>query len=128
MARSKRINLACSPAEADLFRAQAAKQGVRTSVWLRDCALAVLGHPTSKDAATVKPGAVFGRLTVESTEPMARPRARAGRFAVCRCSCGDVARVSPASLRSGKTKSCGCLRSEASRERMMALDRTAKTG
>jgi hypothetical protein len=56
-----------------------------------------------------KPGEVFGRLTVT---------ARGGKNAynlwewVCRCKCGREVIVSGNALRSGKTKSCGCLQKD----------------
>ena len=40
---------------------------------------------------------------------------------VCECECGATTIVSAASLRSGQTKSCGCLRRETSRAHAKAL-------
>lgn len=60
-------------------------------------------------------GRVFGRLTVlaraGSTETL--PRRPLWR---CRCACGAEAVVMAASLREGRTRSCGCLRAELARE------------
>jgi hypothetical protein len=54
----------------------------------------------------------FGRLL--ATEQCEKIN---GRLAwSCRCDCGAVLRVSSNSLRTGKTRSCGCLRVEAARE------------
>lgn len=69
-----------------------------------------------KDAIGIK----FGRLTVQERIPSPdnivdrRPRYR------CLCDCGKLTEVTGRSLRSGKTKSCGCL----SRERVSMLCRT----
>lgn len=47
----------------------------------------------------------FGRLT-----PIEKDRMKDGRPALkCLCECGSIAVVATANLRSGKTKSCGCL-------------------
>lgn len=57
-------------------------------------------------------GQRFGRLL--AVEQCAKIN---GRLAWrCRCDCGDEARVSSNSLRTGKTRSCGCVRQEQSRE------------
>lgn len=52
-------------------------------------------------------GEKFGRLTAESYR-------REGRRTLwkCRCECGQKTEVTLGGLTSGKTKSCGCLRSE----------------
>jgi len=51
-------------------------------------------------------GQVFGRLT--ALEPTKK---RNNNFVVwrCQCECGNIAEVSASRLRSGNTKSCGCL-------------------
>ncbi len=55
-------------------------------------------------------GQVFSRLTVlEQAETLYRN----ARWK-CRCSCGEIVIVDGGSLRSGATKSCGCLRREVS--------------
>jgi hypothetical protein len=55
-------------------------------------------------------GQRFGRLAV-----IADSGERRGSFVVweCRCDCGATVRVSTGNLRSGNTRSCGCLRREA---------------
>lgn len=54
-------------------------------------------------------GQRFGRLTVQRIAE----RDAAGRATwLCYCDCGDTATVAAYSLRSGRTKSCGCLRRE----------------
>jgi hypothetical protein len=59
-------------------------------------------------------GQKFGRLT--AIEPKASvkkdKRGRRRRFWVCVCECGSVVEVLVHPLRSGATKSCGCLRRE----------------
>ena len=54
-------------------------------------------------------GQRFGRLTVlEKDAPSKTGHARW----ICRCDCGNQKSIASAKLRSGNTKSCGCLRSE----------------
>jgi len=65
-------------------------------------------------------GARFGRLTVLHRAPR-QPDGRA-RW-VCRCVCGRESTVDGKSLRSGNTKSCGCLSADKARERMSSLNR-----
>ncbi len=50
-------------------------------------------------------GRVFGRLTV--TAPAARRNGR--QYVEARCSCGNTKTVGVSRLRTGDTKSCGCL-------------------
>ena len=58
-------------------------------------------------------GEKYGRLTViEETEPHFTVGGNKKRMFVCLCSCGNTTIVSLDSLRSGNTKSCGCLRKE----------------
>lgn len=52
-------------------------------------------------------GARIGRLLVLS--PAAFPRGEPARW-LCRCDCGNTSIVAGVDLRSGSTKSCGCLR------------------
>lgn len=59
-------------------------------------------------------GQKFGRWTVIKLSKMLN--ARGGPLWLCRCDCGTKSRVEPQSLRSGGTKSCGCLRAEKARE------------
>ena len=65
-------------------------------------------------------GTRFGRLTVLHRAPR-QPDGRA-RW-VCRCVCGRESVVDGKSLRSGNTKSCGCLSADKARERMSSLNR-----
>jgi hypothetical protein len=58
---------------------------------------------------TVFPGDTFGRLTVIRQDGTKREKERAY---LCRCECGETTTVAGYSLRSGNTKSCGCLRLE----------------
>lgn len=66
----------------------------------------------------IKPGDRFGMLTVVSRAANAPCNHR--RY-VCRCECGNEVVVLDGSLRTGKTRSCGCLR----RERMRAAAKAA---
>ena len=54
-------------------------------------------------------GQRFGRLTVDSA---AHTDSRQEQFWLCRCDCGRETVVSGYKLRSGHTKSCGCLQKE----------------
>ena len=57
--------------------------------------------------ADVPPGTVFGRLTVLGEAPrMGADRVRA---MLCQCECGKQKAVRLGALRSGNTKSCGCV-------------------
>lgn len=53
-------------------------------------------------------GLKFGRLTIVRE---AKPDGYKRKF-LCKCDCGNTLMVNLSSLRSGNTKSCGCLRSE----------------
>jgi len=59
----------------------------------------------------------YGRLTPVRVIPDAFEHNLGGRTAgvLCRCDCGEHRVVRPSDLRSGNTRSCGCLR----RERML---------
>lgn len=63
----------------------------------------------------VKPGTRFGRLSV--VREVGRNKWR-DRLVECRCDCGNTVVVALGKLKSGRTRSCGCLRSEASAERL----------
>ena len=62
-------------------------------------------------------GMKFGRLTVTSTL-----KKNAKNYLVCSCDCGGTAITLLCRLKSGETKSCGCLRKE------KAIDRLTKHG
>lgn len=55
-------------------------------------------------------GQTFGRLTVVGFDHTKNPRL--GAWWRCSCSCGETASVKGTSLRSGRTRSCGCLKKE----------------
>ncbi len=59
-------------------------------------------------------GQVFGRLTVMCQAESKRSETNKGNHARwrCRCECGSTVVVDVGNLRSGRTKSCGCLRRE----------------
>ena len=59
----------------------------------------------------------FGRLVVQYRTP--------GNKAWCLCDCGKHIEVSVSNLRSGGTRSCGCLRRQTSEERMRIWNETA---
>jgi hypothetical protein len=61
-------------------------------------------------------GYTVGRLTVLDEEPI-RHITSGGNTIIkwkCRCACGNIIEISTASLKQGKTKSCGCLGAERS--------------
>lgn len=58
-------------------------------------------------------GRSFGRLTVSFVSIDARGRS----VLVCLCSCGKTTQSAPKDLRSGRKKSCGCLKNDLSAER-----------
>ena len=66
-------------------------------------------------------GRRFGRLTVIEEAPQAKP----GKTRwLCKCECGKEKIVAGRELRTGDTKSCGCLKSELVAKRMSELLKT----
>ena len=61
----------------------------------------------------IKPTQRFGRWTVIKRGPSARHKTSIRARWFCRCKCGQKGLISASHLRSGKTQSCGCFRSEA---------------
>ncbi len=59
-------------------------------------------------------GQTYGRLT--ALQHVASDRTEKSAIWSCSCSCGTVVMVPSSRLRSGKTRSCGCLRSDTARE------------
>ena len=59
-------------------------------------------------------GQTFGRLTVDEYAG----RLNQKRYYFCDCKCGAFVLVLGADLKNGKTKSCGCLRREVTRQTM----------
>jgi len=57
-------------------------------------------------------GKVFGRLTVLRFDRVKRVGTRRDSYYVCRCECGKTCSVACVLLRSGGTRSCGCLQRE----------------
>ena len=65
-------------------------------------------------------GVTFGRLTVdEFAGTIGDNRKNSKRYWYCTCECGAEVLVHTGDLRSGKTKSCGCLNKELARERKL---------
>lgn len=61
-------------------------------------------------------GAKFGRLTVIAESPV---KTRNKVSWICKCDCGNTTQPIPGnSLRSGNTKSCGCIHAEGLRQRL----------
>lgn len=66
----------------------------------------------------VQVGDVFGRLTtIAPAEPYIEPNGRARPRWLCRCECGEERAINENALTRGATKSCGCLRVEATIKR-----------
>lgn len=57
-------------------------------------------------------GQRFGRLVVDHRYNTKNPQNRDAVYWICKCDCGREVAASSASLRSGRTKSCGCLKSQ----------------
>lgn len=69
-------------------------------------------------SAAIVPGRRFGRLVVVGrVENGACGKVRW----LCRCDCGVEVEVFASGLRSGRTRSCGCLRRELGRAKMRAV-------
>lgn len=68
-------------------------------------------------------GKRFSRLTVKGRAEKPSTSKNTGAFWRCECDCGNIIVVYGASLRSGRTTSCGCAKSEASRKRMSDMRR-----
>jgi hypothetical protein len=58
-------------------------------------------------------GRRFGRLTVEQElASIKKQKYRTGKIVVCLCDCGNSVTLDSRALKSGNTKSCGCLKKE----------------
>lgn len=55
-------------------------------------------------------GQRFGRLVVVGPDPGRSPEGKTPPLWACRCDCGETTMVGIGCLRSGHTRSCGCLR------------------
>lgn len=64
-------------------------------------------------------GRIFERLTVVERLPS---EANGSHRWLCRCTCGDRVKTRGSDLLRGNTRSCGCLRIEVQRARMVALN------
>lgn len=76
-------------------------------------------------------GKVYGRLTVLSSQPLtegkqALTQGKQGSFWLCRCDCGMEKEFLASNLNGGKTKSCGCLRRELTRQRTLVHGHATK--
>lgn len=65
-------------------------------------------------ATTSEIGKKYGRMTILEIIPK-----KGGYFARCMCDCGTEKIVRKANLKSGKTKSCGCLKKEVNRNALL---------
>lgn len=61
-------------------------------------------------------GQRFGKLTVLERDSRENHPGKRTAYWICKCDCGNIKVVEGNSLRSGKTKSCGCYRLEQLRE------------
>lgn len=70
-------------------------------------------------------GQRFGRLVVLGiTEEKEKHRSRKW---LCQCDCGNTKIVSGSALRSGDTRSCGCLKTESSKDSMRKVAKKYNT-
>ena len=67
---------------------------------------------------SLKGGEVFGSLTVLRLHHSTKRRGGScgERVMLCKCKCGKEIKVRTSNLKSGNTKSCGCLHSEMSKK------------
>lgn len=65
-------------------------------------------------------GQKFGRLKVLQFIEIRKHHS----YWLCKCNCGNITEVSNSSLRSGKVKSCGCLRKETAKENVIKSQTT----
>ena len=56
-------------------------------------------------------GQKFGRLTVLEKDIIKKSKA-GDIYWLCQCECGNIVSINDSNLRSGNTKSCGCLKKE----------------
>lgn len=70
-------------------------------------------------------GRRFGRLKVLELERIRWVYGKSRAYWVCQCDCGAVRVLPNTSLRSGRTKSCGCLQRDNSRKAMIRYHKTA---
>lgn len=75
-------------------------------------------HTTSSPRLIDLTGQRFGRLTVVERVPNPTTVSRPKAHWLCRCDCGNYAICSSDNLRSGNSKSCGCLKLEIATERL----------
>lgn len=66
----------------------------------------------SESIRSIKPGERFGRLTVIGRSKLRPISTSGGILLLCICDCGNEVAVRSGNLRSGNTKSCGCLKIE----------------
>lgn len=77
-----------------------------------DCGCGLKERLSHSIDTTSQIGKKYGRLTVIERD-MSKPIGHGcGSYWICQCDCGNKTSVNLSQLTSGKTKSCGCLRSE----------------
>lgn len=64
------------------------------------------GHKWAKDIT----GQKFGKLTAIKIDRVKRTERATTTYWLCKCECGNITSVEASRLKSGYTKSCGCLR------------------
>jgi hypothetical protein len=67
-----------------------------------------MGRPAQSAAILAMIGGRFGRLVC-----IGATRIGTGRKVICICDCGTEKTFQPAQVRTGKSQSCGCLRTDA---------------
>lgn len=80
--------------------------GVLVNGRTRSCGNCTKRRPRPRKEPYMTAGSIFGRLTVPEDVAYAHDYVR------CRCECGVEVRIKAASVRTGRTRSCGCLHRE----------------
>ena len=80
----------------------------------------------SRKRLEIKEGERYGRLTViREVEPHVNRNGKKERRILCKCDCdGKEVKVRLADLRSGKTKSCGCLQKEKASKNITEINKS----
>ena len=67
-------------------------------------------------------GLKYNRLTIIDEEPTIKYGNSTFRIMLCRCECGEEKVIMFQHLKSGRTKSCGCLNKEMAKEKFIKLN------
>lgn len=76
----------------------------------------------------IKVGDKYGKLTIVKELPRRRHTSRIYRYVECKCQCGNIKAFKLEGIRSGDTKSCGCLALENLLKRSTTHGHSARKG